>query len=117
MHDLIDLERRYGARNYDPLPVVLSRGEGVWLWDVEGAVQVPEAFAGQLVVRVELEGPAERLQGAAGAADAGVAEAAEGVLEDAEGGQDAHPFRPCHGNIGEVSVCHQLPYIFGGEVV
>ena len=36
MQDLIDLERRYGARNYDPLPVVLSRGEGVWLWDVEG---------------------------------------------------------------------------------
>jgi ornithine--oxo-acid transaminase len=36
MQGLIDLERRYGARNYDPLPVVLSRGEGVWLWDVEG---------------------------------------------------------------------------------
>jgi len=33
MSDKIALERRYGARNYDPLPVVLSRGEGVWLWD------------------------------------------------------------------------------------
>ena len=33
MSDMIALERAYGARNYDPLPVVLSRGEGVWLWD------------------------------------------------------------------------------------
>jgi ornithine--oxo-acid transaminase len=36
MSDKIALERHYGARNYDPLPVVLSRGEGVWLWDDEG---------------------------------------------------------------------------------
>jgi ornithine--oxo-acid transaminase len=27
---------RFSARNYDPLPVVLTRGEGVWVWDVEG---------------------------------------------------------------------------------
>jgi ornithine--oxo-acid transaminase len=33
---LIDLESRYGARNYKPLDVVLTRGEGVWVWDVEG---------------------------------------------------------------------------------
>ncbi|MBN1566070.1 MAG: ornithine--oxo-acid transaminase [Anaerolineae bacterium] len=33
---LIDLEDRYGAHNYHPLDVVLSRGEGVWVWDVEG---------------------------------------------------------------------------------
>jgi ornithine--oxo-acid transaminase len=33
MSDIIALERRYGATNYDPLPIVLSRGEGVWLWD------------------------------------------------------------------------------------
>jgi ornithine--oxo-acid transaminase len=32
----IDLERRYCARNYDPLPVVLARGEGVYLWDTAG---------------------------------------------------------------------------------
>lgn len=32
----IDLEDRYGAHNYHPLPVVLNRGEGVFLWDVEG---------------------------------------------------------------------------------
>ncbi|MDG1573163.1 ornithine--oxo-acid transaminase [Robiginitalea sp. M366] len=30
------LEARYGAQNYHPLPVVLSRGEGVFVWDVEG---------------------------------------------------------------------------------
>jgi ornithine--oxo-acid transaminase len=35
MSDMIALERQYGATNYAPLPVVLSRGEGVWLWDVE----------------------------------------------------------------------------------
>jgi ornithine--oxo-acid transaminase len=34
--DAIDLENQYGAHNYHPLPVVLSRGEGVYLWDVEG---------------------------------------------------------------------------------
>ena len=32
----IDLEDRYGAHNYHPLPVVLTRGEGVHLWDVDG---------------------------------------------------------------------------------
>jgi ornithine--oxo-acid transaminase len=32
----IDVEERFGAHNYHPLPVVLSRGEGVHLWDVEG---------------------------------------------------------------------------------
>lgn len=33
---LIDLESRYGAHNYHPLDVVAERGEGVFLWDVEG---------------------------------------------------------------------------------
>jgi len=32
----IDLEDNYGAHNYHPLPVVLSKGEGVYVWDVEG---------------------------------------------------------------------------------
>jgi len=32
----IDLEDKYGAHNYHPLPVVLNRGEGVFVWDVEG---------------------------------------------------------------------------------
>lgn len=30
------LENKYGAQNYHPLPVVLSKGEGVYVWDVEG---------------------------------------------------------------------------------
>ena len=30
------LEREYGARNYKPFDVVLTRGLGVWLWDVDG---------------------------------------------------------------------------------
>ena len=32
----LDLENQYGAHNYHPLPVVLERGEGVFLWDVDG---------------------------------------------------------------------------------
>lgn len=32
----IDLEHEFGAHNYHPLPVVLERGEGVFMWDVEG---------------------------------------------------------------------------------
>jgi len=32
----INLEEKYGAHNYHPLPVVLTRGEGVYVWDVEG---------------------------------------------------------------------------------
>ena len=34
--DYIQLEEKYGAHNYHPLPVVLDRGEGVYVWDVEG---------------------------------------------------------------------------------
>jgi ornithine--oxo-acid transaminase len=34
--DLIGRERTFGARNYDPLPVVLARGQGSWLADVDG---------------------------------------------------------------------------------
>ena len=34
--EAIELEERYGAHNYHPLPVVLSKGEGVYLWDCEG---------------------------------------------------------------------------------
>lgn len=32
----IELENKYGAHNYHPLPVVLNKGEGVFVWDVEG---------------------------------------------------------------------------------
>ncbi len=34
--DIINLENKYGAHNYHPLPVVLSKGNGVYVWDVEG---------------------------------------------------------------------------------
>jgi ornithine--oxo-acid transaminase len=34
--DYIRLEEKYGAQNYKPLDVVLTRGLGVWVWDVEG---------------------------------------------------------------------------------
>jgi ornithine--oxo-acid transaminase len=36
MNSMIQLENRYCAHNYHPLPVVLAKGEGVWLWDVDG---------------------------------------------------------------------------------
>jgi ornithine--oxo-acid transaminase len=34
--EIMKMEDKYGAHNYHPLPVVLSRGEGVFVWDVEG---------------------------------------------------------------------------------
>lgn len=34
--DLMELEEQYGAHNYHPLPVVLSEGKGVYVWDIEG---------------------------------------------------------------------------------
>ncbi len=34
--DFVALEAAYGARNYKPLDVVLTRGSGVWVWDVDG---------------------------------------------------------------------------------
>ncbi len=35
-HDYIEREEKYGAHNYHPLPVVLDRGEGPFVWDIEG---------------------------------------------------------------------------------
>ena len=34
--ELIQLENQYGAHNYHPLDVVLARGEGIWVYDLEG---------------------------------------------------------------------------------
>src|SRR5712671_7554220 len=34
--DAVELENRYSARNYRPLPVTLARGEGAYLWDTDG---------------------------------------------------------------------------------
>ncbi len=36
VNEAITLENKYGAHNYHPLPVVLNKGEGVYVWDVEG---------------------------------------------------------------------------------
>ncbi|MEE8279173.1 MAG: aminotransferase class III-fold pyridoxal phosphate-dependent enzyme, partial [Alphaproteobacteria bacterium] len=36
MSRAVELEQRYGARNYAPPPVVLVRGEGVYVWDARG---------------------------------------------------------------------------------
>lgn len=35
-NELINLEDRFGAKNYKPLDIVLNRGKGIWVWDVEG---------------------------------------------------------------------------------
>ena len=34
--DYIELEKTYGAHNYHPLPVVISKAKGVWVWDADG---------------------------------------------------------------------------------
>ncbi len=34
--DYLAEAEQFGANNYHPLPVVLERGEGVWVWDVDG---------------------------------------------------------------------------------
>ena len=34
--DYMELEQKFGAHNYHPLPVVISKAKGVWVWDVEG---------------------------------------------------------------------------------
>lgn len=35
-NNIIELENQFGAKNYHPLNVVLKKGEGIWVWDVEG---------------------------------------------------------------------------------
>src|SRR6187397_1454187 len=34
--DILELEERHGAHNYHPLDIVIARGEGAWVWDLEG---------------------------------------------------------------------------------
>ena len=34
--DIIQLTNQYGARNYDPLPIVISKASGIWVEDPEG---------------------------------------------------------------------------------
>ena len=38
--EFIDREARYGAHNYHPLPVVLERGEGIYVWDMEKSISI-----------------------------------------------------------------------------
>ena len=33
--EIIELEDKYGAHNYHPLDIIISKAEGVWVWDVE----------------------------------------------------------------------------------
>ena len=34
--DYLNLENQYGANNYKPLDMILVKGQGVWVWDVDG---------------------------------------------------------------------------------
>ncbi|MFM9944092.1 MAG: aminotransferase class III-fold pyridoxal phosphate-dependent enzyme, partial [Bacteroidia bacterium] len=36
IHPAIELENKYGAHNYHPIPVVLERGQGIYVWDTDG---------------------------------------------------------------------------------
>ena len=47
----VDLERRYGARNYDPLKVTLERGEDVWLFDTAGRTTTIISFSSEAQYR------------------------------------------------------------------
>src|SRR5205085_461802 len=71
----------------------VDQGEGLgvvhYLVEVHLSVYAPELFAGQLVPRRELDGAVERGQRGSIAAEVGVADAAQDVLEDAQPGQDA----------------------------
>lgn len=42
MEDFIALEEHFGAHNYHPLPVVLVRGKGAWVWDHRGKMKLME---------------------------------------------------------------------------
>ena len=67
--DSIELEARWAARNYDPLPVVLTRGEGAYLWDDDGKRYIDMMSAYSAVshghahprILAALEGQARRL--------------------------------------------------------
>ncbi len=67
--DSIELEARWAARNYDPMPVVLTRGDGAFLWDADGRRYVDMMSAYSAVshghahprILAALEGQARRL--------------------------------------------------------
>ncbi|WP_292845981.1 hypothetical protein [Nostoc sp. NMS8] len=37
--DYIELEQQYGADNYHPLDVVITKGQGVWIWEIDWALE------------------------------------------------------------------------------
>jgi len=43
--DLIQIEERLGAKNYNPLDIVIDKAEGVWLYDIEGRRYLDCLFA------------------------------------------------------------------------
>ena len=49
--NFIELEHENGAHNYHPIPVVIEKGEGVYLWDVEGKNIMISFLLIQLLVR------------------------------------------------------------------
>jgi hypothetical protein len=52
----IELEGRYSAHNYAPLPVVLTRGEGAFLWDLNGRryVDMMSAYSAARATRIRV---------------------------------------------------------------
>ena len=56
MQTAIELENRYCAHNYHPLPVVLTRGEGVYVWDEDGNKYVGKFCEHRLVDQCEESG-------------------------------------------------------------
>ena len=50
--ELIKIEEKFGAHNYHPLPVVLAKGEGVFVWDVEGKNILISYLLTLLLIRV-----------------------------------------------------------------
>ena len=45
--NIIELEYRYGAHNYHPLPVVLEKGSGIFLWDVAAGLSLIRSAGGK----------------------------------------------------------------------
>ena len=43
--EFISIENRFGAKNYHPLDVILCKGKGIWVWDVEGKKHMIILFA------------------------------------------------------------------------
>ena len=50
--EAIDLEYNFGAHNYHPLPVVLNKGDGVFVWDVEGKNTTISCLHTHLLIKV-----------------------------------------------------------------